>query len=231
MLQQAVLPGDPPIEITLRRSGRARRISLRVSSLDGRVTLTLPKGASAAEALAFAEDRAAWIRRHLARQSMPVCVGIGSLVPMGGEELQVTAAQVRSARREGDALLVPANAPMAAARVQAYLKAQARLRLTAASKHYAEALGARFSKITLRDTRSRWGSCSSQGNLMYSWRLVMAPEEVLDYVAAHEVAHLREMNHSPAFWSIVARLCPCYQPHRDWLRTQGASLHRYRFDG
>lgn len=229
--QRAVLSGDPPIEITLRRSGRARRISLRVSSLDGRVTLTLPKGVAPAEALAFAEDRQDWIRRHLSRQSDVVQVGIGSVVPFAGQSLQVTPSKVRSARRDGDSLLVPANPQMVAARVQAFLKTQARARLTNASMRYAKALGRPYAKITLRDTRSRWGSCSSQGNLMYSWRLIMAPAEVLDYVAAHEVAHLAEMNHSPAFWAIVERLHPGHKPQRDWLRTQGTSLHRYRFDG
>jgi predicted metal-dependent hydrolase len=91
-------------------------------------------------------------------------------------------------------------------------------------------LGRRFSRLSLRDTRSRWGSCSSRGGLSYSWRLILAPPDVLDYVAAHEVAHLAEMNHSPAFWALVARLCPGYQAPRGWLRREGAGLHRYRFD-
>ncbi|MGR3434759.1 MAG: M48 family metallopeptidase, partial [Shimia sp.] len=81
----------------------------------------------------------------------------------------------------------------------------------------------------LRDTRSRWGSCSAAGGLNYSWRLVMAPPEVLDYVAAHEVAHLAQMNHSPRFWAEVAGLMPGYEAPRGWLRRHGADLHRYRF--
>jgi predicted metal-dependent hydrolase len=81
----------------------------------------------------------------------------------------------------------------------------------------------------MRDTRSRWGSCSSQGTLMYSWRLIMAPPEVLRYVAAHEVAHLAEMNHSPAFWQVVQTLYGAHHRERGWLREHGASLHKYRF--
>jgi predicted metal-dependent hydrolase len=113
--------------------------------------------------------------------------------------------------------------------IQAFLRTLARDRLAAASDRYAAALGRPYGKITLRDTRSRWGSCTSQGDLMYSWRLIMAPPAVLDYVAAHEVAHLERMDHSPAFWNIVARLCPDHARHRDWLRTEGTALHRVRF--
>jgi hypothetical protein len=91
-------------------------------------------------------------------------------------------------------------------------------------------LGRPYTRITLRDTRSRWGSCASSGALSYSWRLIMAPPEVLDYVAAHEVAHLAEMNHSAAYWAGVARLLPGYEAPRQWLRAHGAGLHRYRFD-
>jgi predicted metal-dependent hydrolase len=90
-------------------------------------------------------------------------------------------------------------------------------------------LGRRYTRLTLRDTRSRWGSCSATGALSYSWRLILAPPRVLDYVAAHEVAHLAQMNHSPAFWAEVARLMPDYESPRAWLRREGSALHRYRF--
>ena len=118
---------------------------------------------------------------------------------------------------------------LAAARVQAFLKAEARNDLAAASDRHAKALGRPFRKLTLRDTKSRWGSCSTQGDLMYSWRLVMAPPEVLDYVAAHEVAHLAEMNHSPAFWAVVERLFPNHAACRRWLRAHGQTLHQVSF--
>ena len=117
-----------------------------------------------------------------------------------------------------------------ARRLRAWLTDLARERLTAAADRHAAALGRRYGRITLRDTRSRWGSCSAQGALMFSWRLVLAPPQILEYVAAHEVAHLAEMNHSAAFWAHVNRL---YGPHaapRRWLRGHGAELHRYQFD-
>ncbi|HHL21369.1 MAG TPA: M48 family peptidase, partial [Aliiroseovarius sp.] len=115
------------------------------------------------------------------------------------------------------------------ARVAALFKQEARARLSAATARHGAALGRAPAALTLRDTRSRWGSCSAEGRLMFSWRLVMAPPEVLDYVAAHEVAHLAEMNHSRAFWDQVERLMPGYQPHRLWLRKNGALLHAYQF--
>ncbi len=129
----------------------------------------------------------------------------------------------------GDLIEVPESAAAPGAHVEGLLKAHARDRLADASERYARQVARPIKRISLRDTRSRWGSCSSAGALMYSWRLIMAPPDVLDYVAAHEVAHLCEMNHSSRFWELVEKLCPDYASHRVWLRREGASLHRYRF--
>lgn len=228
-MARAVLPGDPPVEITLRHSARARRVSLRVSGLDGRVTLSLPKGMSTAKALAFAEEKSDWIRKHLARQLNPVDVVIGGQVMVRGQDVQIIAGEVRRAELTQEALIVPDRADMVPARVKALLKLAARGDLMRACTDYSDLLGRTVGKITLRDTRSRWGSCSSRGDLMFSWRLAMAPPEVLDYVAAHEVAHLVEMNHSAAYWAVVDRICPGYAEPRHWLRQNGQLLHRYRF--
>ena len=127
-----------------------------------------------------------------------------------------------------DGLLLPRGAGPAS--VKAFLRTRARDALVAASDRYAGLIGRQYSRLTLRDTRSRWGSCSSTGALMYSWRLIMAPPEVLDYVAAHEVAHLAQMNHGPAFWALVEELMPDYAPRRAWLRDHGDRLHALRFD-
>lgn len=224
-----VLPGNPPLEIMLRRSARARRFSLRVSRLDGRVTLSLPARARESDAMAFAHSQEAWLRKTLAALPGSDTVGIGSIVPVEGRILTVLPGQGRTPRVEGTTLLVPGDPARAGIRAAAFLKLLARDRLTEASDRHAAALGLRFSRITLRDTRSRWGSCSADRALMYSWRLILAPHSVLDYVAAHEVAHLAEMNHSPAFWAVVTRLYPGWQAQRDWLRSRGQDLHAYRF--
>ena len=224
-----VLPGNPPVPLRLRRSARARRISLRVSGLDGRVTLTLPPGTAEAEALDFAHRKAGWLRRQLERRPAMVAVAPGGEIPLEGQPVRINRATGRAVRQADGAVLVPGSADVVPARLAAWLKARARDRLAAACDRHADRLGRPYSRLTLRDPRSRWGSCSARGGLMFSWRLVMAPQDVLDYVAAHEVAHLAEMNHSPAFWAIVARLKPGHDAARRWLRENGAGLHRYRF--
>ena len=225
-----VLAGNPPVDVHLRRSGRARRISLRVSGVDGKVTLTVPEGVSERAAIAFARSKADWLRAQIDRRPDIVEVGPGTALPVGGRMVRIASGGPgRGVRHHGDTLEVSGDPSAVGVRVRAWLKATARDRLSAASDRYAAALGRGYDRITLRDTRSRWGSCTHDGGLMYSWRLVMAPVEVLDYVAAHEVAHLAEMNHSPAFWNTVARLMPGYEAPRRWLRAEGTQLHRYRF--
>ena len=224
---RAVLAGNPPIEIALRRSARARRLSLRVSRLDGRVTLLMPAWLPEDEALAFAAARETWLRQALADVPGEIPVAPGIALPVEGNPLPVVAGPGRAARLAEGRLAVPAARPGPAA--AAWLRHLARDRLSAAADRHAVALGRAYARLSLRDTRSRWGSCSATGALMFSWRLAMAPAAVLDYVAAHEVAHLAHMDHSPAFWAAVARLCPDHALHRTWLRHHGAELHRYRF--
>lgn len=221
-------PGKPPLEITLRRSARARRFSLRVSQLDGSITLTLPTRAREAEALAFAREKAGWLQAAVARSPGVQRPAFGQPFPVEGRALILTPAALRSPRIEGEALMLPADPDRMGVRLETWLKHNARQRLQHATEHYAAQVGRRFGSITLRDTRSRWGSCTASGDLNYSWRLIMAPPAVLDYVAAHEVAHLVEMNHSPDFWAVVAQICPGYAPLRGWLRSHGNGLQAWR---
>ncbi|PKP85511.1 MAG: M48 family peptidase [Alphaproteobacteria bacterium HGW-Alphaproteobacteria-2] len=229
-MSEFVLPGEPPVAVRLRRSTQARRLSLRVSRLDGRVTLTLPRGVAEREGRAFAIAKAAWLRAALAGQPARLAVAPGTLLPVEGVSHEVDAAAGRGGVRCVAGQLIVAGPPeRLAVRLRAHLVALARLRLQAAANRHAVELGRGYCALTLADPRSRWGSCSAAGRLMFSWRLVMAPPEVLDYVAAHEVAHLAEMNHSPAFWAVVARLCPGHAAPRAWLRAEGPGLHRYDF--
>lgn len=224
-----VLPGPPPLEITLRRSARARRFSLRVSRVDGRITLSLPVRAREAEAMAFARSQEGWLRDALARLPQTDFVGIGSEIPVEGRPVRLVRGEGRKIVLAGDSLQIPGDPAQAGARAQAWLKALARDRLVAASDHYAAVIGHQVARVTLRDTRSRWGSCSHDGALMYSWRLILAPPPVLAYVAAHEVAHMLEMNHSDRFWAVVERLYPGWQAERRWLHSHGTALHALRF--
>ncbi|WOI55363.1 SprT family zinc-dependent metalloprotease [Palleronia sp. LCG004] len=226
--RRKTLPGEPPVELVIRRSGRARRISLRVSALDGRVTLSVPAAASERAALDFAASKASWIRAQLACGVPAAQVGPGTVLSVLGRPREV-------AIGSGGAALLDREIRVSARRaigpqVAALLKEAARDALERASRRHAAAIGCRPGRITMRDTRSRWGSCSAEGNLNYSWRLVLAPPDVLDYVAAHEVAHLRHMDHSRAFWSVVEELRPDWRDHRDWLRREGSRLHGWRFE-
>lgn len=229
-MSRQLLQGNPPITVDLRQSARARRLSLRISRLDGRVTLTMPKKVSEREALRFLESREEWLRGHLTELAPEVRVTLGGTVQFEGRETSIVVGKTRSAKLVDGRIEVPDQPDKAGARVRALLKLLARDRLAQASDHYAALLGRPYGRLTLRDTRSRWGSCSSDGDLMYSWRLVMAPPEVLTYVAAHEVAHLAEMNHSPAFWRVVTDLYPDHAAARRWLKDNGDTLHRVRFN-
>ena len=223
--------GNPPITVEVRKSARARRLSLRVSRLDGKVSLTTPPRASEREVQGFLESRADWVRGHLATVAPMDTPQVGGTLMFRGTPHSIVAAAQRGVQHDEirKVLVVPEASTRVPALLKGFLRQQARDALAIASDGYADRLGRTYTKLTLRDTRSRWGSCTSSGGLMYSWRLIMAPPDVLNYVAAHEVAHLVEMNHSTAFWDIVADLMPDYENHRRWLRENGTHLHQTRF--
>lgn len=225
------LDGTPKVEVTLRRSARTKRMSLRVSGLDGRVTLSIPKSLPKATALGFLSEKQDWLRKALERVPQRLSATIGSTILFRGTPLHIATGTTARMHHEGQTLFVPADpdGTRTPARVAAFLKHHARGALVPAARAYADVLGKPVTAISLRDTRSRWGSCTADGRLMFSWRLIMAPPPVLDYVAAHEAAHLRHMDHSRAYWACVADLMPDYQRHRTWLRQNGADLHGYRF--
>lgn len=226
------LPDGGQIVVSLRKSAQARRLNLRVSGLDGRVTLTMPARMPKRDALAFLHEKADWLRAALERVPAQYRVTPGGKLMLAGRMVTITPETGRrSVGEAGDALLVPPDpsGTRTAARLRAYLQTRAHSALLPACTRYAAQINRPISAIALRDTRSRWGSCTAQGRLMFSWRLVMAPPEVLDYVAAHEVAHLRHMDHSRAFWDCVAGLQPDYARNRAWLRQHGSGLHSYDF--
>nr|WP_177236253.1 SprT family zinc-dependent metalloprotease [Albimonas pacifica] len=218
------------VSVRLRRNPRATRFTLSVSRVDGRPQLTFPERASLAEAKAFLERHLGWLEGAVARVPPARVVAHGRALPFRGASVVLEARPGRFAPKLEDGRLVVSGAPEGApGRARAFLKDAAREALVPAAHGYAAQVGRRAAGITLRDTRSRWGSCSSQGALSFSWRLAMAPPEVLDYVAAHEAAHLVEMNHGPRFWALVERLRPDWQDSRDWLRRHGGDLHRVDF--
>ena len=221
-----------PVVIRLRRSASARRYSLRVSASARDALLTMPARGSIASAEAFARRHAAWLAEQLGALPAAVPLAPGSTVPFRGMPHDVVHAPgVRSVGVTGPdgrpQLVVGGAAESITRRLAAWLKGQARQEIEAAASRYAAALDRPIQGVRLGDPKSRWGSCSSHGRLAFSWRLILAPPPILDYVAAHEAAHLVEMNHGPRFWRLVATLYPGHEEARAWLRRHGPELHRY----
>ena len=220
--------GQSGIEVRLKCNARAKRLVLRVSNVTGEATLTVPRGVAQREAESFIISQQDWLSRQVAKLEPLQPVVLGAEIPIQGQVVRLELGQGRIFREE-KTLFLGGKPETVGARLKAYLKNLARDQLVSETEKYAHQVSRPFGRISLRDTRSRWGSCTTNGDLMYSWRLIMAPPQVLSYVAAHEVAHLLEMNHSSRFWSQVDKLMPDYTVHRDWLRNNGTDLHKYRF--
>jgi predicted metal-dependent hydrolase len=220
------------IALNIRVSPRARRIGLRVDPRIGGAELVLPKGVSKNSGLKFARSKWDWLCDHLSALPKPIPFVDGAEFPFMG--VPVTICHMGRERslfgpvwRENDALCVTGEPEHLSRRIHDWLKQQARLEITRRAQTHAESLDVRITRITLRDPRSRWGSCSVDACLSLSWRLILSPENVLDYVVAHEVAHIRQMDHSAKFWRLVEHLSPDSETPKAWLRLHGSGLHRY----
>ncbi|MDA8251577.1 MAG: SprT family zinc-dependent metalloprotease [Rhodospirillales bacterium] len=221
------LPGGPA-RVEWRRSSRARRVSLRIDPRGGAVVVTLPPRAGRTAGMALLMNHADWVARRLAALPGPVPFADGALVPLHGVEHRIRhAPQLRAGvRLDGREILVSGDAAFLARRVGDFFRAEARLGFAELVAAKAARAQVRPARITVKDTRSRWGSCAANRSLAFSWRLVMAPRHVQDYVTAHEVAHLRHMNHGPRFWALVSELTPHTDAAVAWLRTHGPKLLR-----
>lgn len=218
-----------PVALDLRHDRRARRISLRIDAAGAACVVTLPQRAAAAEGIALAKKEARWILRRLDALPPAVAFADGAILPLLGIEHRVR--HCPEARggvwREAGEVRVAGRPEHLARRLVDWLRSEARRALSERAEAKARLLGARAGRVSVRDTRSRWGSCSPAGALSFSWRLILAPEAVLDYVVAHEVAHLRYKGHGPRFWQLVERLTGDVAGARAWLRRNGDSLFRY----
>lgn len=226
--------GSQVFAVRLRRHRRARRYTLRIHPTDREAILTMPPRGTIAEAKDFAQIHGGWIAARLGRLPKAAPFQAGTVVPLRGVPHRlVHRSGVRGTvwtetRDSGEKVLCVAGDPEHMdRRVHDFLKREARKDLQKASMAFAAELGVRVRRVSIRDQSSRWGSCTSAGSLSYSWRLILAPPYVLDYLAAHEVAHLVEMNHSPRFWRVVDRICNHVDRAKRWLDTHGNDLHRY----
>jgi hypothetical protein len=211
-----------------RRSARARRVSLRIDPAGGAVVVTLPLRVSRKAGMALLMGHVGWVEDRLAKLPEAVELADGACVPIGGVPHRIRhVPHSRGAAWILDRELHVTGAPeFVARRVRDFLRAEAGRRLGALVAAKAGMLGVAPSKVTVKDTRTRWGSCSSDRSVALSWRLVMAPAFVQDYVAAHEVAHLRHMNHGAQFWALVDALTPHAKAAIPWLRAEGPRLLR-----
>jgi predicted metal-dependent hydrolase len=221
-----------PVAVSVRVSTRARHYRLSIPHSGGPV-LTVPRHGRWTEAEAFLQRQTHWLAARLKRAPEAVAFADGELVPVRGVPHRIVATgavrgRVTSAAAEDEpALHVPGAAEHQARRLTDWLKREAGSDLRARAAFHAKRLGVTVTSLQLRDQSSRWGSCSSSGRLNFNWRLILAPPFVLDYVAAHEVAHLCEMNHSRAFWDTVKRTCPDMERGRAWLKAHGRELMAY----
>ena len=221
------------IEVLLRTDPRARRFIVKVDPSTGQVSVVSPSSRSLDRALDFARREKDWIAGRLAKVPPPVQLTAGASVLFRGVEHQIRCGVGGRApvwidhQADTPTIRVEGRAEHVTRRLLDWLKHEARRRVDERVAHYSSELGVQPKRITIRDTSSRWGSCSSARSLSFSWRLILAPPHVLDYVVAHEVAHLRELNHRPRFWRLVDLLVSDAERSQNWLSKNGALLHRY----
>ncbi|MDE0113016.1 MAG: SprT family zinc-dependent metalloprotease [Albidovulum sp.] len=231
-VRPVVLPGSPPLTIFVRRSAKAKRLSLKIlQHSGGRIELSIPNSCSVGTATEFALSKEPWIRNSL-KKIPPVCKPqIGSEFPVEGKLLRIAVGNGNAIVRTETELRVPNTADSVAEHILYWGMQLASERTKCAAAKYVERLGGLnpVNRISIKDPVSRWGSCSSKGNLMVSWRLIMAPFDVMEYVVAHEVAHLKVMDHSNCFWATLEEIFPNHVAPDNWLKRNGASLHRYDF--
>jgi predicted metal-dependent hydrolase len=220
-----------PVEVTMRLNPRARRLIVKVHPSTGEVSVVAPSQRALDRALDFARGEAPWIARQLARVPKPIALVPGAHIPFQGRDHVILRSESGRgpAQRDADAatITIGGRDEHFQRRVVDWLKHEAKQTLEERSHAFAARIGARVRRVSVRDTASRWGSCSARKTISYSWRLILAPPFVADYVVAHEVAHLRELNHGPRFWRLVRVLVPDIETPQAWLRKSGTALHRY----
>lgn len=224
----SLMGGTVPVRVSTHP--RARRMALRIDPQGEAVDLVLPPRSSLPRALAFLDANRSWLERRLEALPPRTAFAEGALVPILGVPHLIRRVEESRGRGpvwiEAQEILVAGDPAHLARRVRDHLRERARRELLTRSRRLAEAIGRKVVRVSVRDTRTRWGSCSSKGNLAFSWRLILAPEAVLDYVVAHEVAHLAHMNHGKRFWRLVEKLAPDAGRQRLWLNRNRSQLLR-----
>jgi len=220
--------------VVVRRLAQARRYTLRVKAATREAVLTMPPRGSLATAKDFADRHGGWLAARFQKLPPTVALAPGALVPLRGIDHRIDhrpdakgGAWTERGADGAPVIAVAGDAEFVARRLRDFLKREARRDIDEAARRHAGRLNVTIKRIAIKDTASRWGSCAADGSLSFSWRMILAPPFVLDYLAAHEVAHRVEMNHSPRYWRVVASIFPDYERAEAWLKRHGSGLHRW----
>jgi predicted metal-dependent hydrolase len=228
--------GDRAMPLTIRENRRATRITLRIEPGGRALNLTVPAGLLKREIDDFLDRHQGWLLTKLAKFSADNAIRAGGRIALRGVPHRIE--HTGTLRGLTEAVLIDGEPVLRVSgledhmgrRLSAFFKKEARKDLEVLVARHAAAIRKPIKSVSMKDTRSRWGSCSWDGNLSFSWRIVMAPPLIIDYLAAHEVAHLKEMNHGPKFWALCRELCPRMEEARKWLKQHGSQLHAIDFE-
>lgn len=217
-----------PFDVKVKKTSVAKKLVLRIDSKDHCAILSIPKYCLRKQALKFLQENEVWIINTLANLPKLSNFADGDEISVFGKIYKICHENKHKGTCfEGDLLKVGGDKVFLHRRVKDFLKKEAVDKLAEISIKTAEKIGVKIASVTVKDTKSRWGSCSTKGNINYNWRIVLAPKKVIDYLVCHEVSHLKHPNHSTAFWNMVESLCPSYKDSRNWLKTHGKELYKY----
>jgi predicted metal-dependent hydrolase len=225
-----------PDYIRLKKSTRARRMALRLDAKERVFHLVLPRGISMKSARAFIEEHERWMKEKLRELPRPVSFAHGEVIPVFGRNRTIKIIKRKTLKTTNvilnhNEILVVTHLDDPTIKIKRFLAKIAKEKLTELAEAKAEIIGAKIKDIHVRDTKSRWGSCAEDGGLSFSWRLIFAPHEAFDYVVAHEVAHLRHMNHGRHFWNLCRSISDDFLEGQYWMQAYGQDLMRYGYAG
>jgi len=216
------------LPVVFRKHPTSQHMVIRYQPLQHLIAVTLPRYVTIRQGLHFIEEKRNWIAQQILERAERVPFADGTILPVLGMNYSLRHVGGRGiVHIDGDSLIVPGDISFMERRVREWLKKHVRDEITRLAAAKAHSIGKMPGRVSVRDTRSRWGSCSPDGSLSFSWRLVFAPFDVFEYVVCHEVAHLKHHNHSKAFWDTVELLHPEHEKAQKWLRTHGPTLHSY----
>ncbi|MBQ8677461.1 MAG: M48 family metallopeptidase [Alphaproteobacteria bacterium] len=218
---------DFPLKVI--KSVQAKRLTLRIDSKNRQALLSIPPRCTQKQAINFVSEHQEWIIENLKNLPSKKRFISGQNISLFGQEILIRHAPEKrwGARIENGILYVSGESDFTHRRVKDFIKKQAQKTFFELSQKLAKKINCQINDVVIKDTKSRWGSCSSLNNINYNWRLALAPQGVIDYIVAHEVSHLAHQDHSADFWQCVADLCPHYKQGQNWLKQHGKELYAY----